>query len=1026
MPTGGDVTIAAVAPPEQEVIGGDYTIAAVEPDAAKLEAYYPLNGDTLDASGNGRDGTAVGGTYVAGADGQGMLFSPDPGDDYVNCGTWNPSEATGQLGVSIWLNWNGVSGQYMGLIGKRDTWAEDEMMWHVEATQSDGNVNIARNNGDWLYGYGIPQQGEWEHLAFSFDGTTGTVYRDGEPVGSAAWSLGPDTEALLVFGCCDGLGNNPFNGALDEVRLYNSALTEGEVRHLAGVGDKYVPPEYGPCRLSLEFEGDLTDSSGNNNHGTAVGDITFEDDPVRGQVVVLPGGDNQFVDCGDVGLSGNDPTTIVCWAKAKQHNIPNWSLIFGFTGTVDGGGGCGSHFNFGSIGGPEGSGAHSWCWEESMFSDQEAMEWHHYAMTYDGTKIEYYGDGKYIDSDFSKTNVRDLSIRADRVYLGSRITHTNSWPGKVDDARVYDYVLSQGEILYVSGIGDMYVPTKYGPMLAHYDFEGDATDKSGNGYDGTLVGDAAIVDGVLQLDGDGDCVNLGADNAFNFPGSFSISAWVNMHGWGGSWGNAIIGKRGESGDGWQLRRRGGNQRLTFTIRGTPGGDDPTGSIEPPLNEWIHVAAVFDVENGARTVYQNGEVDLSIGDGGSVAGCMHDVYIGGRANGGNTGPEAFFDGDIDDIAIYDYALTQGQVAGLAGKTADNPISDTWSDVGMIDFSLVGGAMKMNTYALPGLPYYVGEVGRALPFADLTAGGGKAISAWVRGDPANIAAIMYMSVADADGQSADVAYDGDLTDGDWQEWNVDMAALAGVDVSNAADIAIGLAGLDGGVVADAMSVDNIRVYTSRCMPEIVKPVADLNGDCVVDAGDLMVLAGWWDYVPGAAGVWYEYYPEPPWIFGNDIQNAPFDTTTPAKTGVVNNFDIGIREQNDRFGFLFTGMIDLPEDGDYTFYTSSDDGSFLDIDDVRVVQNYGWHGMQWREGTIALTAGKHKIAVAMFEDGGGEGLETEYAGPGIDRQPIPDDVLSLGPIPAEIDLSGDGDIGWMDVILMLGDWLDEELWP
>ena len=161
---------------------------------------------------------------------------------------------------------------------------------------------------------------------------------------------------------------------------------------------------------------------------------------------------------------------------------------------------------------------------------------------------------------------------------------------------------------------------------------------------------------------------------------------------------------------------------------------------------------------------------------------------------------------------------------------------------------------------------------------------------------------------------------------------------------------------------MNFDNIAVYAGRCMPDIKKSAADLNNDCVVDLDDIKVLIPLWGYQPGQQGVWLEYYPEPPWIFGNDIQNAPFDTTTPRKEGPVNNFDIGIREQNDRFGFRFTGLITVPVDGDYTFYTSSDDGSMLDIGGTRVVENYGWHGMQWMEGTITLTAGAHPIMVAM----------------------------------------------------------------
>jgi hypothetical protein len=65
-------------------------------------------------------------------------------------------------------------------------------------------------------------------------------------------------------------------------------------------------------------------------------------------------------------------------------------------------------------------------------------------------------------------------------------------------------------------------------------------------------------------------------------------------------------------------------------------------------------------------------------------------------------------------------------------------------------------------------------------------------------------------------------------------------------------------------------------------------------------------------------------------------------------------------------------------------------------------------------------------MFEDGGGEGLEVEYAGPGIDRQAIPDDVLSIGAVPSRVDLYEDGAVDWFDVFVMLDEWLDEQLWP
>jgi hypothetical protein len=210
-----------------------------------------------------------------------------------------------------------------------------------------------------------------------------------------------------------------------------------------GFGAAGVPVEN--LLAYYEFEGNYDDSSGNGHHGTPVGTLGFETDPVRGEVLSLPGGSNQFVEVGAVGISGTMLRTIACWAKADHTSIPDWTLIFGFTGMADGSGGTGSHFNIGSLGGPGGIGAHSWGWEETIFPDEETLEWRHYAMTYDGTTIRYYGDGVLMDTDPAKSNVQVL-VHADRVHVGSRITQDSSFPGKVDDACIYSVVLNEEEI----------------------------------------------------------------------------------------------------------------------------------------------------------------------------------------------------------------------------------------------------------------------------------------------------------------------------------------------------------------------------------------------------------------------------------------------------------------------------------------------------------------------------------------------------------------------------------------------------
>jgi len=50
--------------------------------------------------------------------GKALLFPGTPGNA-VNLGTFNPSEKSGMLSVSLWAKWNGLSPQWQGLIGKR-------------------------------------------------------------------------------------------------------------------------------------------------------------------------------------------------------------------------------------------------------------------------------------------------------------------------------------------------------------------------------------------------------------------------------------------------------------------------------------------------------------------------------------------------------------------------------------------------------------------------------------------------------------------------------------------------------------------------------------------------------------------------------------------------------------------------------------------------------------------------------------------------------------------------------------------
>ncbi len=141
--------------------------------------------------------------------------------------------------------------------------------------------------------------------------------------------------------------------------------------------------------------------------------------------------------------------------------------------------------------------------------------------------------------------------------------------------------------------------------------------------------------------------------------------------------------------------------------------------------------------------------------------------------------------------------------------------------------------------------------------------------------------------------------------------------------------------------------------------------------------------------AAGLEYEYYETDaasPW------NRLPyFDALTPEASGVISGFDLSPRQQEDYFAFRFTGYIDIPASGIYTFYTNSDDGSRLYLGNDLVVDNDGLHGMDGDvSGSITLLAGKHEITVLFFDKTQGQDLNVSYMGPGIAKTAIPASVL------------------------------------
>ena len=122
--------------------------------------------------------------------------------------------------------------------------------------------------------------------------------------------------------------------------------------------------------------------------------------------------------------------------------------------------------------------------------------------------------------------------------------------------------------------------------------------------------------------------------------------------------------------------------------------------------------------------------------------------------------------------------------------------------------------------------------------------------------------------------------------------------------------------------------------------------------------------------------------------------FTNKKPKQSGVTMEFSTEVLDEISEVAntaVVFTAQLEVLTPGEYTFYTTSDDGSKLYVDNQLVVNNDGDHGVQEGSGSVSLSKGKHTLKIEYFNGGGGYYLDAKYKGPGIGKQIIPADKLS-----------------------------------
>ncbi len=120
----------------------------------------------------------------------------------------------------------------------------------------------------------------------------------------------------------------------------------------------------------------------------------------------------------------------------------------------------------------------------------------------------------------------------------------------------------------------------------------------------------------------------------------------------------------------------------------------------------------------------------------------------------------------------------------------------------------------------------------------------------------------------------------------------------------------------------------------------------------------------------------------------------------------FDISPRTRNEAIGFVYDGLLIVPQDGKYTFYLDSDDGSRLTIDGKTLITYDGIHGMgKIQSKSIVLKKGRLPIKLEYFQNVFGYGLYVGWSGPGFAKRnlSVPTDKAAAKDIASQIHQDG-----------------------
>ena len=415
-------------------------------DGTNVEAYYKLDNSSEDYVG-GNDGSDTNVEYRFGRFGQAAVFN---GTDSALDTNYTVS-GTGDFSCSLWANIedDGTRNALISLYTGQG--ASSTVLYAPLSTASKPDEwYFSSKNTDVFYGPSI-KFGQWQHvvLTYTHTNTTFTIYIDGVSIGTSVASSATGRD--LIIGALNTSGAVSTKGLIDQVRVYDVALTDSQVTELYEEKQCYITKDaadpFGDSNsvALYEMENNANDTSGNGNNGNQSNVSFTSTDPIRGTYEASFNGTDSKIVVPSILNGFTNTYSFSVWAKID--NTDNFAFFdsdptinvstnfLRFTLHQNGN----YYFDFGNNSTARLTGTTPSDWRDG--------NWHHFVFVSTSTQKLVYVDGSLFNNLSSTVAISGKSNLTVGHYL------TNYADGEYDQLRIFNRALDGTEAyqLYAEG-----------------------------------------------------------------------------------------------------------------------------------------------------------------------------------------------------------------------------------------------------------------------------------------------------------------------------------------------------------------------------------------------------------------------------------------------------------------------------------------------------------------------------------------------------------------------------------------------